>query len=59
MKTPEEIKRGLECCAIRKRCAVCPYENNSMSQKCMDTLEADALAYIRKLEREAEERCRD
>lgn len=54
MKTPEEIKRGLECCAIRKSCAACPYNDGKPSVECMDTLEADALAYIRQLEREKE-----
>lgn len=50
MKTPEEIKRGLECCAIRKNCAECPYKDGKLSEECMDTLEAEALAYIRQLE---------
>lgn len=51
MKTPEEIKRGLECCAIRKTCAECPYKDGKLSEACMNTLEAEALAYIRKLEK--------
>lgn len=55
MKTPEEIKRGLECCAIRKTCRGCPYENNSYSTACMNTLDAEALAYIKQLERKVEE----
>lgn len=55
MKTPEEIKRGLECCAIRKNCAACPYNGvKTPTQDCMDVLQSDGLAYIRKLEREAE-----
>lgn len=52
MKSPDEIKRGLECCAIRKNCAECPY--NEKCAECMSIMEAEALAYIRKLEREAE-----
>ena len=56
MKTPEEIKRGLECCAIRKTCNGCPYEDHTpLATDCMNTLEAEALAYIRQLERKVEE----
>ena len=54
MKTPEDIKRGLECCAIRKTCKGCPYDEKTAA--CMNTLEAEALAYIRQLERKVEER---
>ena len=55
MKTPEEIRRGLECCAIRKSCAACPYNGvKTPTQDCMDLMQSDGLAYIRKLEREAE-----
>lgn len=53
MKTPKEIKRGLECCAIRKTCEGCPYDEKTAA--CMNTLEAEALAYIRRLERKVEE----
>lgn len=52
MKTPEEIKRGLECssnCSDQgMKCRECPYQ----PLDCPD-LHADALAYIRLLE----ERC--
>lgn len=55
MKTPEEIKRGLECCAIRQCCQGCPYDGvKKNAQDCMDLMQSDGLAYIKKLEREAE-----
>lgn len=53
MITPEEIKAGLECCAIRKKCTECPYNENCA--ECMSIMEAEALAYIRQLERKVEE----
>lgn len=46
MKTPEEIKKGLECCMIMAGCAKCPYRG----EKCALTVSADALAYIQQLE---------
>lgn len=49
MKTPEEIKKGLECCHDVVKCEQCPYK-----QECDlpfgDVVEADALAYIHMLE---------
>lgn len=50
LRTPEAVKKGLECCGIRKTCYGCPYENNTLSTDCMNLLEADALAYIKRLE---------
>ena len=52
MKTPDEIKKGLECCEqIGANCDGCPYYG-----ECMlpfgDSPESDALAYIHRLERE-------
>lgn len=52
MKTPEEIKRGLECCEPNKsNCYDCPYY-----AECHlafgGTATQDALAYIQQLERE-------
>lgn len=52
MKTPEEIKKGLECCMDYQSCAEygeskCPYNDVT---KCMEALLADALAYIIQLE---------
>lgn len=47
MKTPEEIKQGLECCTI-PNCGECPYYS---VPSCVVKNE-DALAYIQQLERE-------
>ena len=46
MKTPEEIKKGLEICIADKSCRDCPYHNGN----CGMQLERDALAYIQQLE---------
>ena len=46
MKTPEEIKKGLEICIADKNCRDCPYRNGN----CGMQLERDALAYIQQLE---------
>lgn len=55
MKTPEEIKKGLECCTPRwvdnhwKSCSSkCPYI--TLSASCRGQLVYDALAYIQQLE---------
>lgn len=52
MKTPDEIKKGLECCNRRttlvyEKCDDCPYHGE---EECMRKMELDALAYIRQLE---------
>ena len=51
MKTPEEIKKGLECCSDAYEfdgdCIECPYKDE---QWCVDKLKIDALAYIQQLE---------
>lgn len=57
MKTPEEIKLGLECCAGAGGCENCPYFNNN-DAKCGYRKNSDALAYIQQLE-EREKRCRE
>ena len=46
MKTPEEIKRGLERCAT-DNCDNCPYVINWV---CSYELKSDSLAYIQQLE---------
>lgn len=50
MKTPEEIKKGLETCI--GKCTGnkphCPY--HSCGDGCMDSMNRDALAYIQQLE---------
>ena len=53
MKTPEEIKKGLECCysddVTKRECAKCPYE---YCEECEEVLGRDALALIQQLERD-------
>lgn len=50
MKTPDDIKRGLECCRVGDcDCYNCPYLK---TRSCMHYLKQDALAYIRQLEAE-------
>lgn len=46
-KTPDEIKKGLECCANDK-CEECPYD----ASKCV-CFEKEALEYIQQLEAKA------
>lgn len=55
MKSPEQIKKGLECCQTDmttkyKVCGKCGYFNNGFG--CENTLMKEALAYIHQLERE-------
>lgn len=53
MKTPDEIKKGLECCLKNALdpCIGCPYERIGDDEwKC--GLNADALALIQQLEAE-------
>ena len=52
MKTPEEIKRGLETCTM-DGCDGCPYNVGDLLA-CFE-VHADALAYIRELEARVEE----
>ena len=50
VKTPEDIKKGLECCAEDGNCSAgCPY---NPIRDCGNALYSDALAYIQQLERE-------
>lgn len=46
MKTPEEIKKGLEICIADESCRDCPYNNGN----CDMQLERDAISYIQQLE---------
>lgn len=48
MKTPEEIKKALECCAADELCEECPYHPEVNS--CIGMIARDALSYIRQLE---------
>lgn len=50
MKTPDEIKTGLICCAQMMndgQCQKCPYDGERC---CADVMMLDALDYIRQLE---------
>lgn len=52
MKTPDEIKKGLECCSIDDyHCGEgCPYKDSCITEDRYKALEADALALIQQLE---------
>lgn len=52
MKTPDKIKKGLECCSIDPYyCGMnCPYAMDCHQIGTVKTLEKDALAYIHHLE---------
>ena len=51
MKTPEEIKKGLECCAAEwAECEECTYCDGCVMRGGNENLDADALAYIKELE---------
>ena len=57
MKTPEEIKRGLDCCLVEDEdqcvCAPCPYAKNGNSTLTCDVeMGRDAVAYIQQLEQD-------
>ena len=49
MKTPDEIKKGLECCHDAVKCEQCPYQPEC-DLPFGDIVEADALALIQQLE---------
>lgn len=59
-RTPEEIKKGLECCMFddegMRNCDECPYINDGCIY---DKLNKDALAYIQQLERERDAAVKD
>ena len=52
MKTPEEIKKGLEYCnEEHEDCKGCTYfDDEDYEMKCLDSVMVDALAYIQQLE---------
>lgn len=54
-RTPEEIKKGLECCKSNPTCSLCSYYNEDDCE----VMESDALAYIQQLERERDAAVRD
>lgn len=47
--TDEEVKKGLECCAVEVKCNACPYVTD---RNCREQLNTDALALINRLEKE-------
>lgn len=51
MRTPEKIKKGLECCAknVPYPCAGCPYKG-TFEEEWSCKLHSDALAYTKQLE---------
>ena len=57
MKTPDEIKKGLEYCAgLACNCDICPYQGCNVAGRhpaCDIEMGADALAYIQQLEAQA------
>ena len=50
MKTPEEIKKGLEQCAETETCENCHYRDDCMEVFRNSPFTKDALAYIQQLE---------
>lgn len=51
MKTPDKIKKGLECCNTYNDCQSCPYDDKvDKGWGCCVQRNADALAYIQQLE---------
>lgn len=60
MKTPEEIKKGLECCSIDDlHCGQgCPYKDDCLEEARYKGLESDAFAYIQQLEAENAQQAR-
>ena len=49
-RTPEEIKKGLECCNVKNSCFECPYRSDD--RKCPKHVAIDTLDLIQQLERE-------
>lgn len=52
-RTPEEIKRGLECCNVKYSCFECPYRSDG--KNCPEYLANDVFDLIQQLERERDE----
>lgn len=52
MKTPGEIKKGLEYCSLTNVAEIAKYANRGISYACVEDLAADALALIQQLEAE-------
>ena len=54
MKTPDEIKKGLEQCANTQTCENCNYRDECVELYSNKPLTRDALAYIQQLESDNE-----
>ena len=54
-RTPDEIKKGLECCS-EDGCKSCPYEQDCYTTDGFSALSADALALIQQLQAENAEK---
>ncbi len=52
MKTPDEIKKGMEHCRDLKPCIDCGYYMRDRKYECLTEMLSDALSYIQQLERE-------
>lgn len=53
VKTPDEIKKGLEYCSGKGSCSICPYNTpKQYSGKCVREAMGDCHAYIQQLEAE-------
>lgn len=50
MKTPDEIKKGLEHCSTKKPCTSCPMWDECKEAASLKPLWDNALAYIQQLE---------
>lgn len=51
MKSPEEIKKGLECCQTMVRCSMCTYNDIGCNAvECQKVLFGDSLVLINQLE---------
>ena len=64
MKTPEEIKKGLECCLASREyrnCLTCPYGTPKKRgvAPCDCEVKQDVFAYIQQLERERDAAVKD
>lgn len=61
MRSPDEIKKGLECCYEGIDCTKCPYMKACFEddEKPYGLVVPDALAYIQQLERERDAAVKD
>ena len=59
MKTPEEIKKGLEVCCADDECQKCPYIDDDKWSCGIRAMMRDALAYIAQLEAERDAAIKD